>query len=139
MMPLFLCGCVSSKDGGYRTYDASSLSKAASKEEKTVKINGSAFIIYNVYKDDDNNFILKDNSSYIRNKTMVFGIKIASGLGRIYDISKGSSDVKECEVLFDEDGWRGYSIPTQGFEISIAKETSTLYRDVNIGKIVSWC
>lgn len=139
MMPLFLCSCAPSTNGGYRTYDASPLSKIASKEEKTVKINGSTFVIYNVYKDDDNNFILKDNSSYIQNKSMVFGVKIASGLGRIYDISKDSSDIKECEVMFDEGGWRGYSIQTQGFEISIDKQISMLYQDINIGKIVSWC
>ena len=139
MMPLLLCSCAPSTNGGYRTYDASPLPKTASKEEKTVKINGSTFVIYNVYKDDDNNFILKDNSSYIQNKSMVFGVKIASGLGRIYDISKDSSDIKECEVMFDEGGWRGYSIQTQGFEISIDKQISMLYQDINIGKIVSWC
>ena len=125
-------------DGGMATFSASSLPSTPSKEEKETKISGHAFLYYNVYKDEEDNFVLKDDTSYIRNYTLVFGLLFAKGLARAYDISDGKDGFELCQDFYGGNETQSYSV-WRGFEIAIDKTLSSHHYDENIGKIVHWC
>ena len=124
--------------GGTTTFDASSLPNAPAQEEREAKISGHVFLYYNVYKNEDGDFVLKDNSSYIQNKDLVFGMKFKSSFVVAYAMEDGVVSDTPMEIMEEKDGYRSYSVH-YGFEICIPKDISMLYQDVCIGKIIYWC
>ena len=120
------------------TFDASSLPSEPVQEEKEAKISGHVFVYYNVYKSSDGGFVLKDNTSYIQNKDLVFGMKFKSDFALAYPIEDGIVSDTPMEIMEEKDGYRSYSVNC-GFEIRIPKNISMLYQDISIGKIVHWC
>ncbi len=125
--------------GGTTTFYANSLPSVAVAEEKEVKISGHTFVYYNVYKDNEDNFILKDDSSYIINRDIIFGLKFSSGVARAYTIQEKEGEPQECNLMEDNGEFRYYSIEVYGFMICVDKTLSSTHQDVNIGKIAHWC
>lgn len=109
------------------------------KEERKVTIKKVEFIYYNVYKDGEDNFILKDSSSYLRTYDLTFGVRFLFNGARAYDISKGKDGSEECEIMEEKEKEIAYSIISSGFEIAIDKSKPSEYKDVNIGQIQNWC
>ena len=142
---LFSCSSASSGDSGslqtpgeFVTFTAASLSLSPSAKEQSATIEGHVFTYYNVYKDNEDNFILKDATSYIRNYDITFGLRFGSKLAVAYDLSKGKDGSSPCEVYYETEEAVSYTV-SNGFEIALDKSASTNYADVNIGKIVHWC
>ena len=125
-------------DGGMVTFTASSLPKIPEKKEKEVTISGHVFTYYNVYNDGEGNFVLLDDTSYIRNYDIYFGLLFDAGLARAYDISGGKEGYDLCEDYQVSETQQSYSV-YGGFEIAIDKTMSSHHCDENIGKIVHWC
>ena len=109
------------------------------KEERSVTIKKAEFTYYNVYKDDEDNFILKDSSSYLRTYSFTFGVRFLFNGARAYDISEGKDGSEECNVMEEKEKEIAYSISAPGFEIAIDKSKPSEYKDVNIGQIQNWC
>ncbi len=130
-----LVSCKSAIDGGKVVFSASSLSGIPFESERKVTIKGHEFVYYNVYRSENDEFVLKDSTFYIRNHDIVFGLSFANELACCYDISKGTEDPKPIEPFASG----SYSIENYGFEISINKLVSMQYNDINIGKITHWC
>ncbi len=125
-------------DGGTHTFDAFSLPNVPNEKEEELQIDGHAFIFYNVYNDGQGNFVLKDNTSYIRNYSLIFGLRFAKGLSRAYDISGDKDGLTLCEDYYEGEDEQSYSV-YHGFEIAIDKTLSSHHYDENIGKITHWC
>ena len=130
-------------------FDAAKITTTPIKEEKTVKVRYKMkrypIRYFNVYNDGNDNFVLKDDSSYIIAPHIAFGMKFTALNARAYYVSDDEKNGQECAPLFDEEDdisgetkyykcW-GYSY----FEVRIDKSTPGLYTDVNIGKITQWC
>ncbi len=132
-----ITSCGSSTNGGKVVFNAASLPNVAVEREQKATINGHEFIYYNVYRSENDEFVLKDNSSFILNYDIVFGLSFSNSNSPAccYDVSEGTKDPKPIEP-FDSNS---YSIENYGFEISINKLISMQYNDVNIGKITHWC
>ena len=125
-------------DGGTVTFTASALPMTPKKEETKVTILGHEFVYCNVYNDGQDNFVLQDDTSYIRNYDIIFGLSFSKGLARAYDISNGKDGLELCEDFHEGEEEQSYSV-YQGFEITIDKTLSSHHYDENIGKIVHWC
>ena len=132
-------GCFEQTDGGTVTFYASSLPKEPVKKLASVQIEGHTFHYYNAYRDDHDNFVLKDKTSYISNYDIIFGLRFASGDARAYQIKEGARETLECTLMQDKDGERYYSIEGYGFQIMINRGLGDSVTDVNIGKIKHWC
>ena len=133
VLPLFSCD---SSNGGTITFDASQISKTPKEEVQTFKYKNHSFIYYNVYNDGDGNFVMADNSSYIYNDDIQFGLKV--GTPYVYQKEDGEEkllDYKDCNG-----GQYIFSIIDHGFTIrGCALEISLSIENVNIGKITHWC
>lgn len=129
---LFSCG------GTGITFSAYFISRSPEKVEKTIKIRGYEFIYYNVYNDGKGNFVLADNTSYIKNTDMNFGIRFQSrdGIVCIYD-ENGETTLETISKSYDNGDW-GYQVDS-GFLICVDKSIAMTYTDINIGKITHWC
>lgn len=107
---------------------------------KTFKEGKHTFIYYNVYNDGNGNFVMADNSSFISNKSIQFGLRIKSMW--VYKINK-NGDSEDTPIQYknlDEDGYYSYSIESFGFNIyGVSRSISLEYKDINIGKIYHWC
>lgn len=159
MSLLLLCGCagaegslpssipsqeesVSSEEpeGGYIVFDASPLPDEAKEEEGSFVYKGHCFTYYNVYKGANDGFVLKDDSSYIRNNDIVFGgLSFSSQLASAYVLNGEEENPVECDKLYEGEGMRSYTIIGKGFEIRIDRSLSSTKQDVGIGKITHWC
>ncbi len=120
-------------------FDASSLPETPIEEERSTTIDGFDFTYYNVYKDNENGFVLKNKDSYIRNTKIIFGLLFHSELAAAYRLDTEERDAEEHELRYEQEGLRSYSIFPRGFEIAIDKSLSVEYTDVNIGTIEHWC
>ncbi len=132
-------GCAEPTSGGVTTFYASALPKTPVKETRDAVIMGHTFTYYNVYRDDQDNFILKDKTSFISNNDIIFGFRFASGNARAYCFEEGSSEPYECTLMQDKDGERYYSIKECGFQVMIDRSLDESVMDVNIGKMKHWC
>lgn len=143
LMSLFLfpsllsCGT----SGGFITFTSDSIAKTAYMAERTIKISGHEFTYYNVYSDGNGDFVLADNTSYIRNYDIQFGLRfkyVPNVL--LYDISNGLLNPVAINPIVDEyeNGDRGYSVHF-GFEIRVAREISSSVLNMSIGKMTHWC
>ena len=132
-------GCFEQRNGGTTTFYAYALPKAPVQETRSVVIEGHTFNYYNVYRDDQDNFILKDKTSYISNDDICFGFRFASGDARAYYFKEGSPEAYECTLMQDKDGERYYSIEGCGFQVMINRSLDESVTDVNIGKMKHWC
>ncbi len=131
---LFVLMCFSCGGTG-TTFSAHSISRIPEKIEKTIKIKGYEFTYYNVYNDGEGNFVLADNTSYIKNDGMNFGIRFQP-TASIYD-KNGETMLEPLSKDYDNGDW-GYQVES-GFMICVNKSISMTYKDVNIGKITHWC
>lgn len=127
------------KEGTYHVFDASSLSKTPLKEEKQVVIDGFEFAYFNVYRDDENGIVLQNKESYIRNDSILFGLLFHSDLAAAYHMDEENGNGEECELTYEREGFRSYTIFPRGFEIAIDKSLSKEYTDISIGSIEHWC
>ena len=126
------------RDGLTQVFDAFCLSKSPIKEEREVKILGHSFLYYNVYAEGEGGFVLQDDTSYMRNYDLYFGLSFSKGLGRAYDISGGKEGYDLCEDCQESEMQQSHSV-YGGFEIAIDKTLSFHHYDESIGKIVHWC
>lgn len=128
--------CKNTKNGESIIFSADKLSLIPYEEEKTITINGYEFIYYNVYNDGKGNFVLYDDTSYLKNYNLQFGIRFKNNINvGIYDISKDNPILLSPIFTDYENGDYGYQV-YQGFEIKTIKEDSI---NNNIGKITNWC
>ena len=125
--------------GAYHIFDASSLPETPIEEERSATIDGFDFTYYNVYKDNENGFVLKSKESYIRNTSIMFGLVFHSELAAAYKLDEEKGNTEEHDLSYESEGYRSYSIFPRGFEIAIDKSLSTEYTDVSIGNIEHWC
>lgn len=143
LLPIILlssCRINSGVDGGNLEITANHISSTPVKEMKTFKVEGHTFIYYNVYNDGNGNFVMADNSSFISNNSIQFGLRVKSMW--VYEINKNgySKDPPIQYKYLDEYGYYSYSIESFGFEIyGVSKSISLEYKDINIGKIYHWC
>ncbi len=127
------------KAGGIETYSASKIGKEPVLEEKTITIKKHEFTYYNVYSDDKGNFILKDQTSYIKNYDLSFGVRFKHNDDiQIYDITSEKSVLLEPICTDYENGDWGYQVNC-GFMICKSLESTEDFCDMNIGKISHWC
>lgn len=126
------------RDGLTQIFDAFSLPKSPVKEEREAKILGHSFLYYNVCADMEGGFVLQDDTSYIRNYDLYFGLSFSKGLARAYDISGGKEGYDLCEDYEESETQQSYSV-YGGFEIAIDKTLSSHHYDESIDKIVHWC
>ncbi len=126
------------RDGGMQVFDASALPRSPIKEEREAKILGHSFFYYNVYADMEGGFVLQDETSYIRNYDLYFGMSFNNGLARAYDISGGKEGYDLCEDYEESEAQQSYSV-YGGFEIAIDKTLPSRHYDESIGKIMHWC
>ena len=134
----FLSACSKIKPGGSITFSAEKIGTTPVKEARSFTYKGYEFIYYNVYNDGAGNFVMADNSSYIANKDIQFGLKVKTQF--VYkDTDDGNKELLSYNFL-DDDGYYSYSIVETGFVIcGVGIEYSMLYTDINIGKITHWC
>ncbi len=136
LLPILFClaSCIS-KSGGTTTYSAFLLPYSPQKVERTVKIKGEEFIYYNVYNDGEGNFVLADESSYIKCEYMSFGVRFQP-TACIYDLET-ETKLEPTSKNYENGDW-GYSAFC-GFVIRLDTSDSIVRTDVNIGKIGHWC
>ncbi len=126
------------RSGGTITFSAERVSTKPQTTERTISIQGHEFFYYNVYNDGHGNFVLKDETSYIRNYDLQFGVRFKHlSCVAIYDISESLDNKKALSPIATnyENGDYGYQVYF-GFEIKI---NDSSYTDINIGKISHWC
>mgnify|MGYP004444154157 FL=1 len=135
---LFSCG-IGKKNGGIIVFSAKKIGKTPYKEKRNITISQHTFTYYNVYSDDEGNFILKDETSYILNFDIVFGLKFNNHNGDVllYDVSENKNEIIEP---MDEgsDEYASYSV-NNGFKIQINPEINSIRNDINLGLISHWC
>lgn len=143
LLPIILlssCRINSGVDGESIEITANHISSTPIKEVKTFKEGKHTFIYYNVYNDGNGNFVMSDNSSFICNKSIQFGLRVKSMW--VYEINK-SGDSEDAPIQYkylDENGYYNYSIESFGFDIyGVSKSMSLEYKNINIGKIYHWC
>lgn len=127
------------REGMYHVFDASALPETPIEEERNITIDGFDFTYYNVYKDSEDGFVLKNEDSYIRNTTIAFGLLFHSELAAAYKLDDEGRKAEEHELRYEKEDYRSYSIFPRGFEIAIDGSLSAHYEDVSIGKIEHWC
>ncbi len=128
-------------------FDASKIDVTPVKEEKSYKFwckrKRRTIAYFNVYNDGEDNFVLKDDSSYIIAPDVLWGMKFTALNAKAYYVSDDERNGQECDPLFKEEDITGetkyYDARGDYFEIRIDKSTPGLYADVNIGKITQWC
>lgn len=126
------------KNGGSITFTANSISSTPIKEEKSFTYKGYEFIYYNVYNDGNGNFVMADNTSYIANKDIQFGLKVKTEFVYKY-VEDGDGELIYYTNL-DDEGYYNYSIVDFGFVIrGVGTSYSMVYENINIGKIIHWC
>ncbi len=137
---LFSCSAPEGRDapGGSTTFTAASLPLSPSKVETETTIEGHSFTYFNVYRDEQDDFVLKDATSYIRNFDIAFALRFESTLAVAYDIHDGKDGSSPCDSYARADGGVDYSV-YYGFEIAIDKSAAETYTNVNIGKLEHWC
>ncbi len=136
---LSLAGCFEGVGGGIKTISASSLPSSPVTEARSFEACGYTFYYWRVYKDEHDNFVLKDRYSYIINCDMNFGLRFASsGVARAYELRDGAADPVECDLMQEKEGELYYSL-LLGFKIQIDPHLSVSYEDINIGKLKHWC
>ncbi len=127
-------------NGGSFTIDASKLDIVAYEEEKSIKLkdkekkNTYVLTYYNVYRNDDNEFILKDNTSYL----------IFEKLDAYFSYDNYELKVTDYDELTLLESHKisdvRYSVFIAGVKkvrVSLNEDDSNL--DVNIGFIETWC
>lgn len=136
---LSLSGCGEARSGGSETISASALPTSPVEKCQSFVWEGHTFSYSNVYRDSDDNFILKDRFSYILNYDLVFGVRFSDGGARAYKSKEGADPMEECTLMQVDGGQRYYSIEEYGFQIMINRSLDSTVSDVNIGKITHWC
>ncbi len=133
----FLTSCIGTC-GGTTTFSARRISKTPQKIEKTVKIEGHTFTYFNVYNDGEGNFVLADESSYIKNCDLSFGVRFQP-TAALYHIQETGAELTLAEPTFMgyDNGDYGYQV-FSGFVIKLSEKNADL-TDVSIGKITHWC
>lgn len=125
-------------NGGMIKFSANNISHNAIKEDKILNTQGHTFIYYNVYSDNDGNFIMKDNSSYILNNDIQFGLKVKTPF--VYELNDDGNEKLIKYDYFDDEGYYNYAIVNPGIVIyGIAREVSLNYENINIGYIFHRC
>ena len=84
MAPLMVTGCI--PNGGSITFTADLIGRTPVQQEKSFTYKGHKFIYYNVYNDGGGNFVMADNTSYIVNKDIQFGLRVKSPF--VYNLTK---------------------------------------------------
>ena len=137
MAPLMVTGCI--PNGGSITFTADLIGRTPVQQEKSFTYKGHKFIYYNVYNDGSGNFVMADNTSYIVNKDIHFGLRVKSPF--VYNLAQeGEEPVLIEPTSKQEDGYYNYAIRDFGFQIrGIGLSVSMLYSDINIGTITHWC
>lgn len=142
LMGLFSC----STNGDVVVFTAGSLAKTPVKQEKTIRIEDHYFIFFNVYNDGEGSFVMADNSSYIRNYDVQFGLRVNSKWA--HDISKADKNTPndfDNYALLEGSPYMGTSaldffVVNFGIEIrGIGFFISAQYENINIGTIANWC
>ena len=124
-------------DGGVTVITADLISTTPVEEIKTFTSEGHTFIYYNVYNDGDGNFVMADNTSFIANNDIIFGLSVKSAW--VYSVKDNEQTLINYNYKGD-DGYCYYSIESYGIEIhGISTSISMLYENINIGKITHWC
>ncbi len=123
--------------GGVTVITADLISTTPVEEIKTFTSEGHTFIYYNVYNDGEGNFVMADNTSYIANNDIIFGLSVKSAW--VYSVKDNEQTLIDYNYKGD-DGYCYYSIESYGIEIhGISTSISMLYENINIGKITHWC
>lgn len=130
-----LVGCGIRKSGEHVIFSAKGISKTPEKVEKTVTIKGTTFTYYNVYNDGNGNFVLADNTSYIKNENLQFGIRFGGEDSAVIKPLDSEQCYEPMSKEYDNGDW-GYQV-YMGFIITIANDSALT--NVNIGKITHWC
>ena len=134
-LSLFSCA----RGGESITFTARLISRKPVQEEKSFKYKDHTFTYYNVYNDGKGNFVMADNSSYIRNTDIAFGMRTKSQYVYRYT-EEGTGERLEWSSYYQDETYCDYSIRKGGFEIRGGDITSTEpHSNVNIGKIIHWC
>lgn len=124
-------------EGGVTVITADLISTTPVEEIKTFTSEGHTFIYYNVYNDGEGNFVMADNTSYIANNDIIFGLSVKSAW--VYSVNDNEQTLIDYNYKGD-DGYCYYSIESYGIEIhGISTSISMLYENINIGKITHWC
>ena len=123
--------------GGVTVITADLISTTPVEEIKTFTSEGHTFIYYNVYNDGEGNFVMADNTSFIANNDIIFGLSVKSA----WDYSVNDNEQTLIDYNYKgDDGYCYYSIESYGIEIhGISTSISMLYENINIGKITHWC
>lgn len=124
------------------TFSANLISKEPSKTVKTFEYKDYSFSYYNVYNDGNGNFVMADNTSYILNLNITFGIRVKTPYVYTYRANDETFTPKliESKQYDDYKGYYNFSISDHGFKIyGAAIDDPTPMKDVNIGQIVHWC
>ncbi len=125
------------QDGGVTVITADLIPTTPVKEIKTFTFEGHTFTYYNVYSDGEGNFVMADNTSYILNNDIIFGLSVKSEY--VYSINDDEQTLIDYNYKGD-DGYCYYSIESYGIEIrGISTGVSAEYKNINIGKITHWC
>ncbi len=123
--------------GGVTVITADLIPTTPVKEIKTFTFEGHTFTYYNVFSDGEGNFVMADNTSYIANNDIIFGLSVKSEY--VYSINDNEQTLIDYNNKGD-DGYYYYSVESYGIEIrGISTSISMLYENINIGKITHWC
>ncbi len=128
------------RNGGSTVYTAIYIGDTPVREEKKFRFEGRIFTYFNVYNDGENNFVLADEDSYIRNEDLKGPMKTKTQY--LYTIPNEDEEPEwiEPELWNDDEGYYHFYITKYGFEIrgsDIFEQTE--FSDLNIGHIVKWC
>lgn len=125
-------------NGGFVTFTADALSTTPIREEKVFISQGHEFTYYNVYNDGNGNFVMADNTSYIINKDIQFGLRV--GTPFVYTIANDGEDpISIKPTINNGNGTYDFNVDF-GFQIrGISIYISMGYYNINIGTIVHWC
>ncbi len=138
---LSLSSCIT-RDGGSTTIKADSISKIATKEVKSFTYKGYKFNYYNVYNDGSGNFVMADNTSYITNFKIQFGLRVKTPYVYTYKEDDESSKMESLQSNSSSDyvGYYNFSIIEPGIMIRGSNiDDSSEIKDINIGQITTWC
>lgn len=129
--------------GGSTTFSATLISETAYKTEKTFGYKGHSFKYYNVRSDGSGNFVMVDNTSYIANFDITFGLRVKTPYVYTYKENDETFESTLVDKMYDtanSEGYYLYSVAERGIIIRGSdKDGTTPIKDVNIGKIIIWC
>ncbi len=137
-----LVSCVQ-PEGGSTTFSATLITETAYKTEKSFTYKNHSFKYYNVRSDGSGNFVMVDNTSYIANFDITFGLKVKTPYVYTHKENDETFESTLVTKMYDtanDEGYYSYSVSERGFIIrGCDKDSTTTIKDINIGKIIIWC